>query len=316
MVSGCIPRRYTIFLILGWIIGVNYCSHAFTSSFLHQSLVALGRHPTTRNVLEPLKWSTYQRRGFLHHQQSRRRRSRYCNIVFAKSQKKDEDSDNAPGMAEAFRQLDALNSLDDPEEYVPAPAKIHVVDVNVSLPSSSISPEQDFVVYKDMVQELESDQDASAYSEVLDELGGSALQTDDTYSQVMVELGGAAVVKQRPKELSETSDGHDDVVLISSSLEEASNEQILEDALKEALSEVHLNNPRISDMSILDDKEIMREIEAVFDAGNAKLLESLDEVRREQVRNCATLYWISSSIVPHIISIVSHPSSKQKFLLW
>jgi hypothetical protein len=191
-------------------------------------------------------------------------------------------------MAEAFRQLGALNSLDDPEEYVPAPAKIHVADVNVSLSSSSnISPEQDFVVYKGMVEELENDQDASAYSEVLDELGGSALQTDDTYTQVITELGGAAAVKQRPKEVPKASNREDEVFVVSSAPAEATNEQILEDALKEALAEVHLNNPRISDMSILDDKEIMREIEAVFDQGNAKLLESLEEVRREQVRCCA-----------------------------
>jgi hypothetical protein len=244
--------------------------------------------------LNPLRWSTYHRNGSLQQQHNQIRS--FCTIFFAKSPNEDEDAEKALGMAEAFRQLEALDSLDDPEEYVPAPAKIHVVDVNISSSSSSssssISPEQDFVLYKDMVQELEDNQVAVAYSEVLEELGGSSLQTNDTYSQVITELGGAFVMKQRPKDatIPKTPDTiGDDVNLISprQTTSDVTSEQILEDALKEALADVQLNNPRISDTSILDEKEIMREIEAVFDQGNAKLLESLEEVRREQVGLCA-----------------------------
>lgn len=64
-----------------------------------------------------------------------------------------------------------------------------------------------------------------------------------------------------------------------------SNEQLLDDALKEALNEVQLNNPQLNERSILNDKEMMQEIEDIFDRGNAQLIEGLDEIRREQVRS-------------------------------
>jgi hypothetical protein len=217
----------------------------------------------------------------------------------AKSKRDNEnDTPQQPGMTEAFRQLEALNSLDDPEEYVPAPEKISIqvaadVDNNVTIiaPSAtSISPEQDFVVYRNMMEEVEENEVASAYTEVLDELGGSTLQTDDTYSQVLTELGGASAPRRKASaasnhtELLNSELPTDDTILFLQSNTGATNDELLEDALKEALEEVQLNNPRISENSILNDQEIMREIEDIFEKGNVKLLESLEEIRREQVR--------------------------------
>jgi hypothetical protein len=49
------------------------------------------------------------------------------------------------------------------------------------------------------------------------------------------------------------------------------------------MKEVKLNNPSIAE-SILDDKEIMKEIEVIFERGNEKLMASLEEIRKEQVR--------------------------------
>jgi hypothetical protein len=218
----------------------------------------------------------------------------------AKSKRRDNGNDTPqqPGMTEAFRQLEALNSLDDPEEYVPAPEKISIqvavdVDSNVTsiAPSTtSISPEQDFVVYRNMLEEVEENEVASAYTEVLDELGGSTLQTDDTYSQVWTELGGASAPRRKVSaarnhaELLNSELPTNDKILFLQSNTGATNDELLEDALKEALEEVQLNNPRISEISILNDQEIMREIEDIFEKGNVKLLESLEEIRREQVR--------------------------------
>jgi hypothetical protein len=63
-------------------------------------------------------------------------------------------------------------------------------------------------------------------------------------------------------------------------------EEFMNQALDEALKEVKVNKPSSVD-SILDDKEIMQEIGAIFERGNDKLMESLEEMRREQVRLCA-----------------------------
>ena len=207
-------------------------------------------------------------------------------------------------MAEAFRQLESLKSLDDPEEYIPAPDKINV-DVALADTSKTIllasttdnaaaaSPEQDFAVYRNMMEEMEVEESAVSYTEVLDELGGSALQTDDTYSQIMTELGGTK--KMKPMSTSESfsswtktprAPNGDDVADATPKSNGAtlSNEQLLDEALKEALNEVQLNNPQISERSILNDQEIMQEIESIFDRGSAQLIEGLEEIRREQVR--------------------------------
>lgn len=211
-------------------------------------------------------------------------------------------------MAEAFRQLESLKSLDDPEEYLPAPDKINV---NVALADTSktillatdntASPEQDFAVYRNMMEEIEVEESAVSYAEVLYELGGSALQTDETYSQIMTELGGT---KMKPSTTSFSSwakttrapnvvlnnDDDNDATPKSHGAATLSNEQLLDEALKEALNEVQLNNPQLSERSILNDQEIMQEIESIFDRGSAQLIEGLEEIRREQVRSFCTRY--------------------------
>lgn len=212
-------------------------------------------------------------------------------LLFMSSDKDNDDDDDAasnnlPGMSEAFRQLESLDSLFDPEEYIPAPDKIDVEAVLDREASTllqgakavEVAPEQDFAVYRNMMEELEQNEDAEAYAELLDELGNSSLQTDDTYSQVLTELGGTRPAAVGTKTASNKVDATPSI--LSS---DASKEQFMEEALQEALKEVKVNNPRLTD-SILDNKEIMREIESIFDQGNEKLIASLEEIRIEQVR--------------------------------
>lgn len=227
-----------------------------------------------------------------------------------------DSNNNNPGMEEAFRELEALTSLDDPEDYVPAPQRIAKPnDILRSSTSRSISTEsdnntdinseglllqldeykpssmeQDFAVYKSMAEEIEQDEQAIAYAEVLTELGDSALQgkSDDTYSQVLMDLGGSpstAAAAAAAKPSSDESASADESFIVSSS---TSTEQFMNEALKEAMNEVKVNNPRILSDSggsdnVLDNKEIMREIEEIFGEGNKKLLASLEEIRMEQV---------------------------------
>jgi hypothetical protein len=221
------------------------------------------------------------------------------NTFRAKTNKNDDgdgkNDQQQPGMAEAFRQFKSLKSLDDPEEYIPAPEKINVdailadsSDILSSAATTSISPETDFATYRNMMLELEENEVAESYTEVLDELGGSTLQTDDTYSQIITELGGTKVTSPQASSTSNKIP-NDEIIVVDSSnnigSKSVSNEQFFEDALKEALNDVKLNNPQLgtNNDSILNDKEIMREIENIFDRGNQQLMESLEEMRREQV---------------------------------
>jgi hypothetical protein len=62
-------------------------------------------------------------------------------------------------------------------------------------------------------------------------------------------------------------------------------------ALQEALIEVRKNaplNPASDPNSILNDKEMMKELNAIFDRANEKLLSGISEIRQEQVRFITT----------------------------
>jgi hypothetical protein len=216
----------------------------------------------------------------------------------AASKKSQNDDDGEllgknPGMGEAFRQLESLRSLDDPEEYIPAPEKIKL-DQQALADTSGLSGttaaaggtstgtetvstmEQDFEVYKDMAAELERNEDDAAYAELLQELGGSALQTDDVYSQVLNDLGGTSSTSGSGGNAAMPTQGQ------ASSASTLSTDEFMEQALQEALKEVKVNNPKLSN-NILNDKEIMAEIEDIFERGNEKLMASLEEIRQEQV---------------------------------
>jgi hypothetical protein len=282
-------------------------------------------------------------------------RNRYWMRRYARLKDDDDKNENEnenlsqpplPGMVDAFRQLESLKSLDDPEEYIPAPQKINVdavlAETNTLLSSSTtiiptsssttVSLEQDFAVYKDMLQEIEEEESAVSYTEVLDELGGSTLQTDDTYSQIITELGGTKQSNPLPSSLSASSSFSswvtttksipttDEVVVNQTTKSDGgtniSNEKLLEDALKEALKEVQLNhnyNPQLHERSILNDKDMMTEIESIFDRGNAQLFESLEDIRREQVTSiwilfCKCIRLLSS----HASNTVLHPFLNRK----
>ena len=190
-------------------------------------------------------------------------------------------------MAEAFSQLDALTSLSDDDKPARPPPTKKKIDADTSnLPddakSKEASFEQEMEVYKDMVGELEQNEEAEAYADIMSELGGSMKQTDDTYSQVMSELGGTPK-PQGKKELEKTAAEPLTTLNVDDSDSTVDTEKFMDSALEEALKEVKVHNPKM-DSSVLDDEEIMKEIEDIFNQGNEKLLASLDEIRREQVR--------------------------------
>jgi hypothetical protein len=175
----------------------------------------------------------------------------------------DEDNTIVPGMADAFRQLGDLDSLGDGEEAKPASQPIKKATLSSpdeSLPSvEPAPPEKEVQMYKAMVKDLEQQNE------------------DDLYSNVLADMGGSA----GPKEPQASPTTSVDVIESGTTLGET--DDFMNQALNEAMKEVKLNNPSIAE-SILDDKEIMKEIEVIFERGNEKLMASLEEIRKEQVR--------------------------------
>lgn len=194
----------------------------------------------------------------------------------------DEDSPK-PGMEEAFRALNALQSSDiigTTEDKSNASPKIqaNATDWKVLQTVSEIPPEKELESYKSLVQELETNEEAEHYADMLAELGSSA-QVDDTYSQVIMDLGGTP--KNVPNKETENHDDNLAAITKTTTTAQPSTEEFMEAALQEAMREVRVNNPKLN-RSVLDDAELMQEIEKIFDSGNEKLLESLAKIRREQ----------------------------------
>jgi hypothetical protein len=203
----------------------------------------------------------------------KRRTVNACQIAMRAKKDEDEDDEeeedsNVPGMADAFRQLGDLDSLGDDEDAetnLPAFSKpIEKPTFNSpddQLPSvEPAPPEKEVQMYKAMVQDLEQQSEDDLYSNVLADMGGSSGAPKDEPASPITSV---EVIKSEPTE--------------------GETEEFMNKALNEAMKEVKLNNPSIA-ASILDDKEIMKEIEVIFERGNEKLMASLEEIRQEQVR--------------------------------
>lgn len=152
-----------------------------------------------------------------------------------------------PGMAEAFRQLDELTSLGATPTLVKS-SSIQVDEVELEAPPAA-SLEDELQTYKHLVQELESSSGDQLYEEMLSDMG---------------EEGGRGLSKQE-----------DDA--------DTATQAMFQQAMQQALHDAKAQNPNISAKSVLDDQDIMKEIEDIFDKANRKLMDSLEEIRSEQV---------------------------------
>jgi len=205
----------------------------------------------------------------------------------------DDDDDNGvvvPGMADAFRKLEALDSLgveeeqdndkdnskvkgsSTPLEHSSKPASNVVENKSTfsspdDLPAAEAAPpEKEVQMYKEMVKELEQQDE------------------DDLYSNVLAAMGGTPTPKKESSSKPTPASVNPNVISSDNTQQTTEvTEEFMNQALQEAFAEVKVKNPSIGD-SILDDREIMKEIEAIFERGNDKLMESLKEVRQEQVR--------------------------------
>jgi len=201
-------------------------------------------------------------------------RASWPRALYAKDDAEEEG--NEPGMADAFRQLDALASLDDEDKEtkqalaakkIAKPADLGEA-TGTAKEADDIPPEKEMKLYKDMVVDLETKKEDDLYEDMITDMGGST----DSISRSAPDLkSGQRKLTVEESTESKIPDAEQDT------------EEFMNQALREALEDVRVQNPSIS-QSVLDDREIMKEIEAIFERGNEKLLDSLEEIRKEQVR--------------------------------
>jgi hypothetical protein len=192
-----------------------------------------------------------------------------------------DDSAQDGAMADAFRQLESLDAesllgdaVGDQANVSPTPitTSISMGEGTLAAPEPP-SLETEAKVYQDYLQEVEGKSDEDLYGDMLSDMGGSSSPS---------------------RSKAPTSSSSSSAVGSSSSVNN-NNDELWNRALEEAMEDVKLNNPGISD-SIMDDAGFRKEIEAIFERGNDKLLESLEEIRREQVRVRSFWGWHASIV--------------------
>ena len=201
--------------------------------------------------------------------------SRYKEFVFTpgrdsavKIWAKDGDEDDKEGMKQAFDALNELSELDLSDESPLSKALEERRNKKESEKSTNTeSPEEELKLYSEMYAELEDKGEDEMYGDILSELEGEKSES-----------------KTVEVEMDEVIESFEDIDEIGDVFSEESQNDFMDRAIAEALKEAKESAPgKLSD-SILDDAEIMKEIEKVFDDANKKLLESVEEMRKEQVR--------------------------------
>lgn len=166
-------------------------------------------------------------------------------------------------MEDAFRQLDQLSSLDNSGDaasliteneqeqkkkrdnaFAKAMKELNLKDMIDGSPAATAESEAE--LYKDMATEL-----------------STASSEDDLVADLKSDL---------------------DLDEVVTSTIDAKNEVFMNKAIDEALKEAKEQSDEVVEKeSLLDNKEIMAEIEKIFDRANDQLLEGLEEIRAEQV---------------------------------
>ena len=180
--------------------------------------------------------------------------------------RKDPDSSNSEdSMEDVFRQLEQLISSEndhfppllehkkrlDESSSEEVREMILSIEVDDSLEMTTMS---ETALFKDMFSELSKTSETDMISKLKNELTGLSSANKDSVS--------------------------------SKSETELFMEVALDQALKEAGIEAHMG---IDKDSLLENKEIMKEITMIFERANAELMEGIEEIRREQVRSA----WIT-----------------------
>jgi len=220
-----------------------------------------------------------------------------------KSKSKDDDNDmddERTGMDDAFKSLDGLSDLDlsdlmdddsstkrnvDRKNNIQADAELlKSFQQRSSTTSSSssndgasdIATEGEMKLYQEMFQELETEGEDGIYDGIMDEMTSSTDGSDSKSSRVLNDADGIG---------SLANNEEDTLTAVEISQD---TDEFMKRALEEAMSEVKgstssKKNAAFTE-SILKDEDMMKEINAIFDRANERLLNSIAEIKNEQVR--------------------------------
>jgi hypothetical protein len=173
------------------------------------------------------------------------------------------DSSNEENyMERAFAKLNDLDSID--ADFEINNKIMEDVMKGVDLQMESPSAEEELKLYRELYNDLDQDDDAllevvKKEIEIQATIAGCVESTDEQLP-TMIRLDNADIA------------------------DDAASNEFLNQALEQAMREIQ---PRgeLSQM-IRQDKDLMKEIEAIFDKGNDQLLANLEEIRNEQVCIC------------------------------
>lgn len=199
-----------------------------------------------------------------------------------RSKSRGENEDDRTGMEDAFSSLNDLSSLGSNDDTAKE-SKTNIkadIDLLKNLDTSSEkSSEDEIKLYTNMMQELEAEGEDGIYDNILDELSVSEDKSKST--RVFKDADGIGSLVDDEDEILTAVDISQDT------------DDLMKKALEEAMKEVSVKtSENIDDIdkeivslpeSILNDEEMMKEINAIFDRANEKLLDGISEIRQEQV---------------------------------
>jgi hypothetical protein len=216
------------------------------------------------------------------------------------SKENDHDDEQSPddraGMGNAFQSLDDLSALDfGVVEDVVQPNKVSktikadeglLKELNVGSVSrddddDNTSSLDEVKLYKEMYEEIETEGEDGVYDDILSDLNADSSNNNDKASTIsettiLTDADGIGT-------LNDDQEGTLTAVEISQD-----TEKFMKIALEEAIDDVKLKSTSDIEAAlpddILNDKEIMKEIDAIFEKANDKLLDSIADMKKEQVR--------------------------------
>jgi len=210
-----------------------------------------------------------------------------------------ENNSKDDAMDSAF---ESLNSLSSDDFGIESKSAISPNGDITNVDKISATPEE-LKLYSDMYQELESDGEKGIYDRILGDLQGedstnNGVQSEveqDNYatfdtieerldavdSSLLEDADGIGIFGAGIEDLSSTT-VDTDINILDSEDTDAFMKKAFEEALDDARRAAPLDNIATDPQSILNDQEMLREINDVFDRANDKLLAGLAEIREEQ----------------------------------
>lgn len=232
----------------------------------------------------------------------KQQQARHSPMPFSKLYNKEQDDDELTGMEKAFASLDEIGSLD-----LESPVKKLNVDLDADM-DTTLSPEElakkgdlstdEIKLYKEMYQEIEQGAGEEVYGDILGELNDEMTESTSTSTSkpapapatsINTTTAGIGFGKtSSPPAPLDDADGigainMDDEEQLTAVELSMNTDEFMRKALEEALAEAKSQTKSTTiDESLLNDKELMNEINAVFDKANDKLMAGVDDMKSEQ----------------------------------